>query len=150
MMWVMGKRAFVVAAAVLLALGLGFAGGWVAHRPPATVALPSPATVALPSTGQTGTISGTFVAVGGPTNSRYPLQGSLSVTLVDSLGPLRFYVPVGPDGAFSVAVRPGTYAVFGRLSPTFNGGKATCAAERNPVKVPAGADVVVNVVCNMR
>lgn len=60
-------------------------------------------------------------------------------------------MPVGPDGAFSVAVQPGTYAVFGR-SPMFNvnGGPATCAAERNPVKVGAGADVVINVVCNMR
>jgi len=97
----------------------------------------------------TGTISGTFVAVGGPTNSRYPLQGSLSVTLATSLGPPGFGIPVGPDGKFSVTVQPGTYAVFGE-SPTIDGGKTTCAAERNPVKVPAGAHVVVDVVCNIR
>jgi hypothetical protein len=96
----------------------------------------------------TGTISGTLVAVGGPSNARTPLAGTLSVTLAASLGPPRFNIPVGPDGTFSVTVRPGTYAVFGE-SPMFNNGQATCAPA-NLVKVQAGAVVVVDVVCSMR
>ena len=140
MMLVVNKRAWVVAA-VVLALGFGFTGVWLARRPPA--ASPHP-------TAASATISGTFVAIGGPTASRMPLTGCLSVTLATLQGALPgCSVHVDADGTFSVAVKPGPYAVFG-WSPMFNGGHTGCPPEHNPVRVRAGAHVVIEIVCQMK
>jgi hypothetical protein len=129
----MRKRAWLVAA-VVLSLGTGFGTGWVIRGSPATVA--SSATASA-------TISGTFVVVGGRTTSPTPLTGCVSVELVTTAGAARCYVPVGSDGTWSVAVKPGLYAVFAS-SPMFN---KTCVPRTNPVKVRAGAHVVVEIDC---
>jgi hypothetical protein len=147
MMLVVNKRAWVVAA-VVLALGLGFTGGWLALRPPAGApVLPN---ASRHPTAANATISGTFAAIGGPTASRMPLTGCLSVTLATMQGALPgCSVHVGADGTFSVAVKPGPYAVFG-WSPMFNGGHTGCSPEHNPVRVRVGAHVVIEIVCQMK
>ncbi len=137
---VMRQRAWLVAA-VVLSLGTGVATGWVIRGAPATVASsptnPSPTTASA-------TISGTFVVLGGRTTSPTPLTGCVSVTHATSQGlAARCSVLVGSDGTWSVAVKPGLYAVFGS-SPMFN---RTCAPRHNPVKVRAGAHVVVEIDC---
>jgi len=97
-----------------------------------------------------GALSGTLLAVGGPSASPMPLSGCISVHLATSLGPAACSVPVGPDGNWSVAVQPGSYAVWG-YSPMFNGGKAKCVPNgNNVVRVGANTHVTVTVLCSMK
>jgi hypothetical protein len=94
------------------------------------------------------TISGTLTSATGPTQtSPEVLTGCVQVTLVTSLGPAACSVSVGPDGTWSVVVKPGIYDVFG-LSPASSDTRAACSPEEhNPVRVRAGDHVFVRIVC---
>ena len=99
-----------------------------------------------------GRISGTFMAVGGPTNGQYPLAGHVAVRPTSQSPMVRLprgWLPVGADGTFSQWVAPGEYDVVG-TSPQYNGGHTVCRATKYPVTVSAGEHVVVNVVCQMK
>jgi hypothetical protein len=60
------------------------------------------------------TISGTLTSATGPTQtSPEVLTGCVQVTPVTALGPAACSVSVGPDGTWSLVVKPGAYDVFG-------------------------------------
>jgi hypothetical protein len=145
----MSRHSLIIGTAVVLALAVGFVGGWIAHRPSGSVASNPHAAGSHPNRAGSAIISGRFVAVGGATTSAWPLTGTLSVRLVTSMAPAALSVPVGPGGKFSVTVKPGIYAISG-VSPLFNAGQVGCPAERNPVRVQQGAHAVVDVVCDMK
>jgi len=88
------------------------------------------------ATGVEGTVTGTFVAVGGaaPGLPR-PLPGQ--VTAANTAG-RKFTVTVGKSGRFVLSLPAGVYRLTGR-SPMFsvNGAEGTCAADQ-PVRVRAG------------
>ena len=94
------------------------------------------------------TISGTLTSATGPTQtSPQVLTGCVQVTPVTSLGPAACSVSVGPDGTWSLVVKPGVYDVFG-LSPASSDTRAACTPEEhNPVRVRAGDHVFVRIVC---
>ncbi len=143
----MTKRSVVTSLAVVLALAIGFVGGWLAHQHPGSVSASS-----QPETAATGTVSGHLFAVGGLVNQTRPLSGVVFVSgrgnMFVPAGPGRFTGAVGSDGEYVVTVPAGRYSVTGR-SPQFNGGRTTCFA-RGPVIVSEGAVVVANVVCPMK
>jgi hypothetical protein len=71
----------------------------------------------------------------------------VQVTPVTSRGPAACSVSVGPDGTWSLVVKPGVYDVFG-LSPASSDARAACTPEEhNPVRVRAGDHVFVRIVC---
>ena len=88
------------------------------------------------ATGGEETVTGSFVAVGGPApGSPRPLPGQ--VTAQNSAGH-KFTVTVGKSGKFVLWLPAGLYRLTGR-SPMFsvNGVEGTCAADQ-PVRVKAG------------
>lgn len=101
----------------------------------------SPTTSPSPSGASTeATISGHLLAVGGPAPAR-PIPGRVQVVHEASWQ----YVNVGSDGAFSIALTPGTYHLTA-TSPLYNSGHAICNALQ-PVTVSAGQTVTADVLC---
>jgi len=98
------------------------------------------------ATGGEETVTGSFVAVGGPSpGSPRPLPGQ--VTAQNSAGH-KFTVAVGKSGKFVLWLPAGLYRLTGR-SPMFlvNGVEGTCAADQ-PVRVKAGKKALgVEVIC---
>jgi hypothetical protein len=98
------------------------------------------------ATGGEETVTGSFVAVGGPSpGSPRPLPGQ--VTAENSAGH-KFTVAVGKSGKFVLWLPAGLYRLTGR-SPMFlvNGVEGTCAADQ-PVRVKAGKKALgVEVIC---
>jgi len=96
-----------------------------------------------------GSLSGTFVAVGGvASGSPRPLPGQ--VTAENAAGH-KFTVTVGKSGRFVLSLLAGVYRLTGR-SPMFsvNGVAGTCAADQ-PVRVKAGKTTLgVEVVCPLK
>jgi hypothetical protein len=92
--------------------------------------------------GATGTLTGTFQAVGGPSGTG-PRALAGQITLHESNGD-KFSIAVGANGRFSVPAAAGTYTVTGR-SPQ-QGGTADCQAS-GPVTVTKGATSSVEVDC---
>ena len=96
-----------------------------------------------------GSVTGSFVAVGGPApGSTRPLPGQ--VTAQNSAGH-KFTVAVGKSGKFVLWLPAGVYRLTGR-SPMFsvNGVEGTCAADQ-PVLVRAGKKTLgVEVVCLLK
>jgi len=101
------------------------------------------------ATGGEETVTGSFVAVGGPSpGSPRPLSGQ--VTAQNSAGQ-KFTVAVGKSGKFVLWLPEGLYRLTGR-SPMFlvNGVEGTCAADQ-PVRVKAGKKTLgVEVVCLLK
>jgi len=93
--------------------------------------------------GSTGTLTGTFQAVGGPSGTG-PRALTGQITLHESNGD-KFSIAVGASGRFSVPAAVGTYTVTGR-SPQYEGGTADCQAS-GPVTVAEGATTSVEVDC---
>jgi hypothetical protein len=90
-----------------------------------------------------GLISGRLLVVGGPNNARFPVKGVVTVE-----GSGRAPIPVGSRGRYSIVVPPGRYVLSGR-SPNYNDGKGRCEAA-SPVTVRNGAEISVDVLCQMR
>ena len=101
------------------------------------------------ATGGEGTVTGSFVAVGGAApGSPRPLPGQ--VTAQNSAGH-KFTVAVGKSGRFVLSLPAGVYRLTGR-GPMFsvNGVEGTCAADQ-PVLVRAGKKTLgVEVVCPLK
>jgi hypothetical protein len=93
--------------------------------------------------GPTGTLTGTFQAVGGPSGAG-PRALSGQVTAQRSNG-ARDIISVGANGRFSVPVPVGTYTVSGQ-SPQYEGGTANCKAS-GPVTVTEGLTSSVKIDC---
>ena len=93
--------------------------------------------------GPTGTLTGTFQAVGGPSGAS-PRALSGQVTAQRSNG-ARDIISVGANGRFSVPVPVGTYTVSGQ-SPQYEGGTADCKAS-GPVTVTKGLTSSVKIDC---
>jgi hypothetical protein len=68
----------------------------------------------------------------------------VQVTPVTSLGPAACSVSVGPDGTWSLVVKPGVYDVFG-LSPASNDTRAACTPEGTTRSGCAGDHVFVRI-----
>lgn len=97
----------------------------------------------LPLSPATGTLTGTFQAVGGPPGaSPRALSGTITARAADRVF-LSF--PVGASGRFSVHAAVGTYTVSGR-SPQYQDGTANCTAA-GPVTVTKGVTSNVTVDC---
>jgi hypothetical protein len=60
-------------------------------------------------------------------------------------------VSVDPGGTWSLVVKPGVYNVFG-LSPASSDTRAACTPDQghNPVRVRAGEQLFVRIVCDMK
>jgi len=104
---------------------------------------------AVSSSETLGSVTGSFVAVGGPApGSPRPLPGQ--VTAQNSAGH-KFTVTVGKGGKFVLWLPAGLYRLTGR-SPMFsvNGVEGTCAADQ-PVRVKAGKKALggVEVICQL-
>ncbi len=101
------------------------------------------------ATGGEETVTGSFVAVGGPSPGLpRPLLGQ--VTAKSSTGH-KFTVTVGKSGRFVLSLPAGVYRLTGR-SPMFsvNAVEGTCAADQ-PVRVKAGKKTLgVEVVCLLK
>lgn len=141
----MFRRWVVASAALIVAAAVGFVGGRLAHPR----AGPPTARISAPS--RTGTISGHLLAVGGPCClAPRPLSGTIYVSpgAAPSPSTASVTVPVGKDGAYSVAVPPGTYSLIG-ASPGYQGGQPACSAEKR-VTVTAGDLVVADTLCHER
>jgi hypothetical protein len=96
-----------------------------------------------------GSLSGTFVAIGGLPGPPRPLPGK--VTAKDSAGH-KFTVAVGKSGKFVMSLRAGVYRLTGR-SPmvTVNGVEPTCGIFAPPVHVRAEKETRgVQVVCPLK
>jgi hypothetical protein len=93
--------------------------------------------------GQTGTVTGTLQAVGGPP-AVGPRALSGQVTLNGSSGKIAT-ITVGANGRFSVPATVGTYTVSAQ-SPQYKGGTADCHAS-GPITVTKGATTKVDVDC---
>ena len=94
---------------------------------------------------ETGSISGTLEAVGGPApGSPRPLPGQVSATG----GGHTYSVAVGQSGRYSITVPGGSYIVTGR-SPLNESGTATCEA-RGSVRVQPPGDATADVLCQER
>jgi hypothetical protein len=96
-----------------------------------------------------GSLSGTFVAVGGLPGPPRPLPGK--VTAKNSAGH-RFTVTVGKSGKFEFALSAGLYRLTGRSPKVMgNGVEATCGIFAPPVRVRAGKETRgVQVVCPVK
>lgn len=135
----MSKRAWVVTAAAVLAVGAAFAAGWLVRQPPAAIGpSQSPAAAATIS----GTLTWRAIADGNP------LTGDVSVMSIYQTGPVIFTVTVAPDGTWSATVTPGKYMVLGRSSD-FADGRTLCQPVHNPIQVDAGGSVRVEVLCGL-
>jgi hypothetical protein len=101
----------------------------------------------LPPSPATGTLTGTFQAVGGTSGaSPRALSGTISAKTAGR-GVLSFLS--APNGRFTVhSVVAGTYTVSGR-SPQYQAGKATCHAT-GPVTVTKVVPSTVKVDCQER
>jgi hypothetical protein len=93
--------------------------------------------------GPTGTLTGTFQAVGGPAGTG-PRALAGQITLHESNG-TRYGIAVGANGRFSATLPVGTYTVTGQ-SPQYEGGTADCQAS-GPVTVTKGVTSSIKVDC---
>jgi hypothetical protein len=91
-----------------------------------------------------GTLAGHLYGVGGPApGSPRPWPGTVTVT-----GPgVHLDVSIGADGAYSISVPPGRYAVAGR-SPLYGSGTALCQAA-GEATVASGHTTKADVLCQM-
>jgi hypothetical protein len=119
----------VVAGALVVALAVGFAAGWVAHTP---------------KEGSV-TVSGRLLMVGGPANASLPVPGD--VTARNGTGHETTAV-ADSHGRFSFALSPGTYTITARTSH-YDGGGTPCFA-REPVTVSDIGTIIVDVLCQMK
>ena len=147
----MSRRSVVTSLAVLVALSLGFAGGWLTHQSSRASRSNTPAISSKGGAATEATISGHLLAVGGPGGvPPRPLRGSISVAVdaPENYASGGFHLlgtQAGSDGSYSISVPPGTYSVTGS-SPQYNGGGTTCFS-KGVVTVTQGTAVVVNVLC---
>jgi hypothetical protein len=97
-------------------------------------------------TTNTGVVSGTLEAVGGPgTVPARPLNGSIALRASDGTV---FTATTTSDGVFSVRVPIGVYAISGR-SPLYQSGAVDCISG-GPATLTVGATIHVVVVCSER
>jgi hypothetical protein len=98
------------------------------------------------TTGPTGTVTGTYIRVGGPAGTaNVPLPGT--ITFLAGSGPV---ISVSSDstGTFTGHLPPGTYAVTA-TSSLINGGKYTCSRPLT-TRVQAGKTVTLTIICDIR
>jgi hypothetical protein len=101
----------------------------------------------LPDLAGRGTITGSFLAVGGPAGApNEPQRGRI---LVRDNGRTTLTVRVAQDGRFSFQVLPGRYSLVG-YSPQYNGGDAACQGARPSFAVRAGHRTLINVYCQRK
>ena len=103
----------------------------------------SAAPLAVTSLASPATLTGNFVAAGGPgPGSLPPLSGTITIA-----GPVTQHLTVGPDGKYTATLPPGTYTVTG-TSPQYNDGAATCDTESGaPMTLTAGQSATADVLC---
>jgi hypothetical protein len=95
---------------------------------------------------ETGVVQGELEAVGGPgPGTARPLEGSIALRDTDATV---FTTTVASDGAFSVRVPIGIYAITGR-SPLYDGGEVDCLSS-GPARLRVDATINVVVVCSER
>ena len=96
--------------------------------------------------GQTGTVTGTYIRVGGPAGTaNVPLPGTISFRAGDGST-----ISVSSDsaGRFTGQLPPGTYAVTASSS-LINDGKSTCSRPLT-TRVQAGRTVALTIICDIR
>jgi hypothetical protein len=109
------------------------------------LAFASAACTAHASAPAEGTVSGSFVRVGGPYHgSAVPLSGKITLTSSRH----HYEATVNADGLFRVRVAPGSYQVTG-TSPEINSGTTPCR-EAVPVVVAAGSETKKQVTCQIK
>jgi hypothetical protein len=94
-----------------------------------------------------GTITGSLMMVGGPSDSSRPIAGTVTVTEVGA-GTTSVVVQVAADGAFSAQVPAGSYTLAG-TSPLYGDGAYPCRGE-NRVPVQASSSASADVVCSVK
>jgi hypothetical protein len=98
------------------------------------------------ASGPTGTVTGTYIRVGGPSGTaNVPLPGTISF-----LGGNGSAISVRSDstGRFTGQLPPGTYAVSASSS-LINDGKSTCSRSLT-TRVQAGKTVSLTIICDIR
>jgi hypothetical protein len=97
------------------------------------------------ATGPAGTVTGTYIRVGGPANTaNVPLPGTVSFRAADGT---TISVTSGRTGTFTGHLPPGTYAVTA-TSSLINDGKSTCSRPLT-TRVLAGKTVSLTIICDI-
>jgi hypothetical protein len=92
-----------------------------------------------------GTLRGHLYGVGGPApGAQAPWAGTVTVT---GSGFHRD-IAVGPDGAYSLTLPPGSYTVVGH-SPSYDDAAAPCPAPRE-AKITSGSSTTLDAICQMK
>lgn len=109
-------------------------------------ALPTGA-AASPATTISGTLSGRLVTAGGPDlGAPSPVAGAVTVTGVG----VHLDVKVGPDGAYSVSLPTGHYAVVGHSPFVTRDSVAMPCPGPKEAHVTPGAAVVLDAICSIK
>lgn len=96
-------------------------------------------------TGPTGTVTGTYIRVGGPPGTpNVPLPGTISFRANDG-STVSFNS--GSDGQFSGRLPAGTYTVSAESSQ-INDGKSACSRPLT-THVPTGKTVTITLICDI-
>ena len=113
------------------------------------LALTLAACTTSPQSAPNGTLSGSFVAIGGLTAVPRPLSGQVTAR---SAAGHSFTVTVGKSGKFVLLLPAGLYRVTGRTPMvTVNGMEPTCNVWSPPVRVRAKKETRgVQVICPLK
>lgn len=133
------KTNATAACAVLLAVALTGCGGGDTSKPKANNTAP-------PSAPTTGVVRGRLLEVGGPTNNRHPIAGT--VTFKGPDGSIA-KAPVDETGAFAIGLYPGRYEIRG-TSPQVDNGRLPCSTASATTTLVAGKTVTADVICSIR
>ena len=95
--------------------------------------------------GPTGTVTGTYIRVGGPGGTpNVPLPGTISFRAGDGS---TISLSSGSTGTFTGQLPPGTYAVTAESS-LINDGKSACSRPLT-ARVQAGQTVTLTIICDI-
>jgi hypothetical protein len=98
------------------------------------------------ATGPTGTVTGTYIRVGGPAGTaNVPLPGTISFRAGDGS---TINVSSDSTGTFTGHLPPGSYTVTA-TSSQINDGKSTCSRPLT-TRVQAGKTVSLTIICDIR
>jgi hypothetical protein len=98
------------------------------------------------ASGPTGTVTGTYIRVGGPAGTpNVPLPGTISFRVGNGSV---ITVSSSSTGTFTAQLPPGTYGVTA-TSSLINDGKSTCSRPLT-TRVQAGKTVSLTIICDIR
>jgi len=110
------------------------------------VAMAALAACSGPAVTSTGTLKGHLYGVGGPSPGAHrPFPGTITVTGTG----FRRDVRVGADGAYSLVVRPGHYAVVAHSPHLVANGAMEACCPAHGASVASGSTTTLDTICSL-